>query len=180
MGAAGEPAWAAAVVFVEGRMLESAVVEGQFDAPYAPGLLALREGRLLAEAVGRLGQPPDLLIVNATGRDHPRLAGLAMHLGAACGLPTIGVTDRPLVAAGTEPGPERGAAAELQLDGALVGYRLRTHARARAVVVHAGWRVDAETARALVLSVSGSSRTPEPLREARRLARASRAAQAGS
>jgi len=154
--------------------VESAVVRGRFDAPYAPGLLALREGRLLLEAVAALGGPPEVLIADATGRDHPRGAGLAIHLGAACGLPTIGVTDRPLLAMGGQPGAERGASAELRLKDELVGYRVRTRSGARAVVVHAGWRVDAETARMVVLNVSRGSRTPDPLREARRLTRASR------
>jgi len=155
-------------------MVDSVVVVDRFDAPFVPGLLALREGRLLQQAVRQLKNPPDVLIVNATGRDHPRRAGLAVHLGAACGLPTIGATDRPLIAVGAEPGSEAGAATELRLEGELVGYRLRTHAGARAVVVHAGWRTDAETARTVVLSVTGRGRTPEPLGEARRLARTSR------
>jgi deoxyribonuclease V len=174
-GAAGDPAWVAAVVSVGGRLVDSAVVAGQLDAPYQPGLLALREGRALHQAVSTLGSRPEVLIVNATGRDHPRRAGLAIQLGAACDLPTIGVTDRTLVAAGGEPGPDRGAASELRLNGELVGYRLRTRSGARAVVVHAGWRVDPDTAWAVVLAVTLASRTPEPLRQARRLARTGRA-----
>jgi deoxyribonuclease V len=157
-------------------MVDSVVAQGRFDAPYTAGLLALREGRLLAEALGRLDALPDVVIVNASGRDHPRRAGLALHLGAACGVPTIGVTDRPLLADGPQPGPEPGATAELRLDDDLVAYRVRTVAGVRPVVVHAGWRVDAQTACAVVLQVSGASRTPAPLREARRLARSARAA----
>ena len=179
LGAAGDPAWVAAVVMVEGRAVDSFVVEGTFDAPYAPGLLALREGRLLDEAVRRLSEPSDVLLVNASGRDHPRGAGLALHLGAARRLPSVGVTDRPLLGVGGEPGPERGAAAELWLGSELVAYRLRTLAGARPVAVHAGWRVDAPTARAVVLGMATGSRTPEPLREARRLARTARSAPAG-
>ena len=173
-GSAGDPAWVAAVLWLEGRLVKSVVLTGSFDAPYVPGLLALREGRLLQEAVLALGGTTDVLMVDATGRDHPRGAGLAIHLGAACDVPTIGVTDRPLLATGDEAGTQRGAAAELRLGGELVGYRLRTRVGARTVVVHAGWRVDADTACELVLGVTGDSRTPEPLRQARRLARTSR------
>jgi deoxyribonuclease V len=32
---------------------------------------------------------PDVLLVNATGRDHPRQAGLGVQLGAVLGLPTV-------------------------------------------------------------------------------------------
>jgi deoxyribonuclease V len=175
LGARGEPAWVAAVVLEAGVTLATLIARGHFDAAYAPGLLALREGRLLAEAVAGLARAPDVVILNASGRDHPRRAGLALHVGAACGIPTLGVTDRPLLAEGPQPGPQRGARAELRLEHELVGYRLRTRAGARPVVVHAGWRVEADTACAIVLQVDGASRTPAPLREARRLARSARA-----
>ena len=173
-GAAGDPAWVAAVVLERGSVVDSVVFRDRFDAPYAPGLLALREGRLLARALDHLVQAPDVVIVNASGRDHPRRAGLALHLGAACGIPTLGVTDRPLLAEGEWPAPERGATAELRLDDEIVAYRLRTAAAVRPVVVHAGWRVSAETACDVVLRVSERSRTPAPLREARHLARSAR------
>src|SRR5262249_23930482 len=142
-------------------------------------LLALREGGLLQEAVSGLGVEPDVVIADATGRDHPRGAGLVIHLGAACGLPTIGVTDRPLLATGPEPGIERGAAAELRLEGELVGYRLRTRAGARPVVIHAGWRVGADTGCAVVLRATVNSRTPQSLRQARRLAPTARSTDSG-
>lgn len=171
----GEPAWAAAIVITGERVVDSVIVAGHLDAPYMPGLLALREGRLLAQAIDQLQRRPDVLIVNASGRDHPRRAGLALHLGAVCDVPTLGVTDRPLMAVSCEPGPARGARCALWLEGELVGYRLRTRAEARPVAVHAGWRVDPATACAVVLQVGGVGRTPEPLRQARRLARTMRA-----
>jgi deoxyribonuclease V len=174
LGDAGDPAWVAAVVVERGAVLHSVVVRDRFDAPYAAGLLALREGRLLAEALAQLGGAPDVVIVNASGRDHPRRAGLALQLGAAHGIPTIGVTDRPLLADGSWPTSARGATAELRLDDEIVAYRLRTAAGVRPVVVHAGWRVDAETACDVVLRMSEGSRTPAPLREARHLARSAR------
>jgi deoxyribonuclease V len=171
----GPLAHAAAVVVAAGRVRASAVVAGRLEAPYAAGLLALREGRLLQAAVQVLAMAPDVLLVNATGRDHPRRAGLALHLGAACGLPSIGITDRPLLAGGPEPSGERGASAPVWLGDEVVGYRLRTRARARAVIVHAAWQTDAETARQVVLGLGGpGSRTPMPLRAARQMARAVR------
>ena len=47
--------------------------------------------------------PPEVLIVDSTGRDHPRRCGLALQLGARLGLPTVGVTHRPLTATGEWP-----------------------------------------------------------------------------
>jgi deoxyribonuclease V len=168
-GEAGDPAWPAASVGSR-----SAVAPGRAGAPYEPGLLALREGPLLEGAVRGLGEAPDVLLVDATGRDHPRRAGLAFHLGAVLELPTVGVTHRPLAAEGDWPPDVRGARSPLLLAGELVGYWLRTKAGTRPLAVHAAWRTDPETAVEIVLATCGM-RTPEPLRRARRRAREARA-----
>jgi deoxyribonuclease V len=171
-GQTGDPAWAAACVGEE-----TAVVHGHAGAPYEPGLLGLREGALLEAAVRALREPPDVLLVDATGRDHPRRAGLALHLGAVLDLPTVGVTHRPLAAQGEWPPDERGARSPLLVQGELVGYWLRTRAGKRPLAVHTGWRTTAAEAAQIVLSTS-RARTPEPLRRARRGAREARASSA--
>jgi deoxyribonuclease V len=173
-GAAGDPAWAGAVIATRVEVLERAAAQDRFAAPYDPGRLALREGALLERVFRLLAMHPDVLLVDATGRDHPRRAGLALQLGFVLSIPTVGVTDRPLLASGAEPGPARGDAAELRLGGEVVGWRLRTSSGARPVCVHAAWRTEPEAAREVVLALA-RSRTPEPLREARRLARTLRA-----
>jgi deoxyribonuclease V len=122
-----------------------------------------------------LPEVPDVLLVDATGRDHPRRAGLALQLGAVLEIPTVGLTDRPLLARGEEPDDERGAASPLLLEGERVGYLLRTKRGTRPICVHAGWRTMPESALEVVLSVTRQMRTPEPLRVARSAARATRA-----
>lgn len=180
-GSAGDRAWAGAVGWRRGTVVASAVVAQRVPAPYVPGLLALREGPILAAAVERLEMQPDVLLVDATGVDHPRRAGLAVHLGAALGLPTVGVTHRPLVASGPPPAElRRGARSPLVLDESrsigYIGYWVCTKPRARAVVAHAAWRTNPETAADTVLAASTpAARTPQPLREARRVAREARA-----
>lgn len=169
-GAAGDPAWAAAA-----SPAVECVVEGTGGAPYEPGLLALREGPLLELAVRGLERAPEVLLVDATGRDHPRRAGLALHLGAVLDLPTVGVTHRPLVAAGEWPQDDDGATAPLDLDAEVVGYWLRTRRGRRPLAVHAAWRTDPTTAVEVVTSALSGRRTPEPLRRARTLARTARA-----
>jgi deoxyribonuclease V len=177
-GHAGERGWAGAALMRADRHLAgTAVVAGEAAAPYEPGLLALREGRLLEAAVRALPREPEVVVANATGRDHPRGAGLALHLGAVLDLPSVGVTDRPLLAAGAEPGAERGAHSPLLLDGVEVARLLRTRAGARPLVVHPGWRMDLDTAVSVVLAAIRRARTPEPLRRARREARRARAAE---
>jgi deoxyribonuclease V len=130
---------------------------------------------MLAGAVAALPSLPGVVLVDATGRDHPRRAGLALHLGAVLGVPTVGITHRPLLAEGPQPGPTEGDTAPLTLDGEIVGFWVRTRAEARPLAVHAAWRTDPDTAVAVVLGVTGPARTPEPLRAARRMAREARA-----
>jgi deoxyribonuclease V len=207
-GGSGDRAWAAAVVWprapgarkdLEGRtpdralagsgpgvprqagdIAEQVVVGGTVPAGYQAGLLALREGPLLEAAVTSLQRRIAVLLVDATGRDHPRRAGLALHLGAVIGIPTIGVTHRPLLATGVPPPFKRGATSPLQIGADIVAYWVCTRSGTRPVVAHAGWRTSPETAVAVVLACSGQgARTPTPLGEARRVARETRAVAEG-
>lgn len=162
-----EHVWAAAVA---GRA--RAVVTDPVEAPYEPGYLALREGPALERAVRALDAVADVLLVNATGRDHPRGAGLALHLGAVLEIPTVGVTDRLLAAMLDQD-------ARLVLGGREVARTVRTTPAVRPVIAHAAWRTSVEVAAAVVVATAGRTRTPEPLRRARFLARARRARDEG-
>lgn len=171
-GRAGDRAWAAAAAAEL-----TAAITGAAGAGYEAGLLALREGPLLEGAVRALARPPDVLLVDATGRDHPRRAGLALQLGAVLDVPTVGVTHRSLLAAGEWPSDERGAASPLVLGGEVVGYWLRTVRGTRPLAVHAAWRTDADAALEVVSACTFGARTPEPIRRARTAARSARAAE---
>jgi deoxyribonuclease V len=170
-----DPAWAAAALSHNRHFEAAAVAAGRAAGPYRSGLMALREGALLERAVRALPEPPEVLLVNATGRDHPRRAGLALHLGAVLDIPSVGVTHRTLAADGAEPGPERASRSPLMLDDEVVGHWLRTRAGSRPVAAHAGWRTDPDVAADVVMRATRRARTPEPMRRARRLARLARA-----
>ncbi len=174
-GAPGDRAWAAAVVTAGKRVVAQAAIQGEAPASYRPGFLALREGPLLEAAVRALPALPEVLLVDATGRDHPRRAGLALHLGARLDVPSIGVTDRALVAEGIWPPDDQSARSPLRLGDEVVGYWVRTVKGARPLAVHAGWRTDPQTAVEIVVAETEGARTPEPLRLARRAAREMRA-----
>ena len=122
-----------------------------------------------------LAVTPDVLLVDATGRDHPRRAGLALHLGAVAGLATVGVTHRPLLAEGPWPEDERGAHAPLSLDEEVVGAWLRTRPGARPVAVHPAGGPRSRTRSTSCCWRRIGHRTPEALRHARHLARIARA-----
>ena len=174
-GAAGDRGFAGAAVTYRRRLLAGVTASGTAGGPYLPTLLALREGPLLEQAVRALPLAPEVLLVNATGRDHPRRAGLALQLGAVLGLPTVGVTTRPLVAQGAWPPDQRAATEPLLLGGEVVGCWVRTRAGAKPVAVHAAWQTDAQAAVEVVLAATRRARTPEPLRRARTRARTHRA-----
>lgn len=156
-------------------ILAQSVVSTTVPAAYVPGLLALREGRVLGAALAALDLRPELLLLDASGLDHPRGAGLAVHLGAALDLPTVGVTRRPLVASGDQPELRRGAVAPLQVGSRCVAFWVCTKTGTQPLVAHGGWRTSPETAVRVVLEASTpAARTPVPLQEARRVAREAR------
>jgi deoxyribonuclease V len=177
-GRAGDDdlAWAAAVVEYAGEDIASSTHTAPAAAPFHPGQLALREGPVLEAAVRALRRRPDVLLVAAAGRDHPRRAGLALHLGAMLDLPTVGVTDDPLLAAGDAPALAWASVAPLRVGDEVVGFRVRTRRGTKPVIAHAAWRTSPEVAAEVVLGSCALARWPEPMREARRLARELRAA----
>ena len=175
-----DQAWSAAVIMFGGRVVEQRVITGTAGAPYVPGLMALRLGPLMEEALRAVSGLPDVLLLDATAHDHPRGAGLALHLGAELDIPTIGVTHRPLVASGAWPGDHRGATSPLHIGGAVVGCWLRTQPGIRPLAVHPGWRIDLATAVEVVTMLTRRRRTPQPLRRARQLARRTRSQQGNS
>jgi deoxyribonuclease V len=178
-GAEGDRGWAAACLSTPTGELVTRVVHGQAGAPYEPGLLALREGPLLEAALCAVPESPELIVVNATGRDHPRRTGLALHLGARLGIPSIGVTNRPLMASGEPPDDRRGATSPLRIGAELVACWVTTRRSTRPLVAHPGWRTDPGQAVELVLRLTPRWRTPLPLRTARQAARLARASAVG-
>ncbi len=118
-GQTGDRGWAAAAIPRAHQTLGAVRVGGVAPVPYVPGLLALGQGPLRAMAIEALRSPLDVFLIDATGRDHPRRAGMALHLDAALGVPTVAVSHRALVAAGGPPGTQRFARSPRLLDETL-------------------------------------------------------------
>ena len=81
----------------KGDLLEHSEYRGKVTFPYVPGLLFLREGPFVCEAVSELSVRPGLVCFVAQGMAHPRRFGLATICGMALGLPSIGVAKSKLV-----------------------------------------------------------------------------------
>ena len=136
-GRAGERGWAGAALMRADRHLAgTAVVRASGGAPTGRDCWRCARAACSRRQFGRCPGQPEVVVANATGHDHPHGAGLALRLGAVLDLPSIGVTDQPLLAVGAEPGPERGAVSPLLLEGAEVARLLRTRVGVRPLIVH--------------------------------------------
>jgi deoxyribonuclease V len=156
---------------VQLQEVDRAVVLGRTSFPYVPGLFAFREVPGLVAALERLRVVPELLVCDGQGLAHPRRFGLACHLGVVTGLPSIGVGKTAFVGDWDEPGPGRGEASDLVLDGEVVGKVLRTQDNTKPVFVSVGHRVALGTAVERVLELAPRYRLPETTRAADRACR---------
>jgi deoxyribonuclease V len=134
--------------------------------PYVPGLLSFREGPALLAAFARLRTEPDLILIDGHGRAHPRLFGIACHLGVLLDKPTIGCAKSLLVGMHDEPGTKAGSSSPLVYRGDRVGVVLRTRDGVKPIYVTTGHRVSLDTAVKLVRQCLDGYRIPKPTRQA--------------
>jgi deoxyribonuclease V len=152
--------------FPELTEIERRFAKRRLRFPYVPGLLSFREMPALLAALAKLTLEPDLLLVDGHGRAHPRLFGIACHLGVVLDKPTIGCAKSLLVGEHDEPHDARGSEAPLILRGQRVGTVLRTRAGVKPIYVTVGHRVSLESAVRLVMRCVDGFRIPKPTREA--------------
>ena len=152
--------------FPEMEEVERRMARRQLRFPYVPGLLSFRESPVLLTAFARLRTEPDLILIDGHGRAHPRLFGLACHLGVLLDKPTIGCAKSLLVGEHDEPGPRAGSTAPLVFHGERVGIVLRTRDHVKPLYVTTGHRVSLPSAVELVRQCRDGFRIPKPTREA--------------
>ena len=75
----------------DGRLLSLTKPAPMPRIDYQPGFLAFREAGPVLGLARELKAFPQLMLVNGHGLAHPRLCGLATHLGVVLQLPTIGI-----------------------------------------------------------------------------------------
>ena len=164
----GEEFFAAVEVLSLGdwTLVEEASARARVSFPYIPGLLSFRELPVVLEAFRRLRTIPDVVLVDGQGIAHPRRLGIASHLGLWLDLPTVGCAKSRLCGEHEPPGPCRGDAAPLLLDGEVVGVVLTTRNGVRPLYISPGHRINARDAGRLVLRCLTRYRMPEPTRRA--------------
>jgi deoxyribonuclease V len=166
----------AAVVLLsypEIEVIERHVYEEPVRMPYIPGLLSFREVPAILGAFARLGQQPDLVMVDGQGIAHPRYLGIASHLGLWLDLPTIGCAKSILRGKYDEKtlSEEAGAWVPLIFKNETVGAALRTRARVKPMIISTGHRISLVTSLHYVLACCKGYRLPEPTRQADKLSK---------
>ena len=146
------------------KVVDKAVVRSEIAVPYIPGLLGFREVPLLEKAYRLLKITPDVMIVDAQGKAHPRGFGSACHLGVVLGAPTIGCAKTLLCGEYEEPALKKGSKSPLIFGGKIVGYALRTKDGTKPVFVSAGNLVALGDCAEVVLKTTVKYRLPEPSR----------------
>lgn len=146
--------------------IERKFAQRRLRFPYVPGLLSFRESPVLLAAFARLHTEPDLLLIDGHGRAHPRLFGIACHLGVLFDKPTIGCAKSLLVGEHAEIETRAGSAAPLFFHNERVGVVLRTRDGIRPIYVTIGHKVSLESAVRLVRECTDGYRIPKPTREA--------------
>lgn len=150
----------------EDRVVDTAAAVRPCDVPYIPGFLAFREGPAVEEALRGLAHEYGAVLFDAQGHAHPRRCGLATFVSVELGLIGVGVAKSRLVGVHKEPGPERGAWAELTDRGETIGRVVRSRHGVRPIYVSIGNGVDLESAVRLTLACCTRYRLPEPTRRA--------------
>jgi deoxyribonuclease V len=152
--------------FPELDEVERQWARGRLRFPYVPGLLSFREIPVLLAAFRRLRSDPDLLLIDGHGRAHPRLFGIACHIGVLFDKAAIGCAKSRLVGEHEEPGERAGSTAPLLFQGGCVGTVLRTRDGVKPIYVTVGHRVALPSALRLVRQCLNGFRIPKPTREA--------------
>lgn len=132
--------------------------------PYIPGFLSFREGPAIIDAINKLKTSPDIILFDGQGIAHPAGLGIASHIGALLGIPTIGCAKSRLVGEFKEPRKRKGGRSALQYGGKTVGVVLRTRDNVRPLFISPGHGIDLEGALKISLHCMGRYRLLEPVR----------------
>ena len=126
--------------------------------------------RQIEELVKKLSLKPTLLLVDGNGVLHPYGMGIASHVGVKLGMPTIGVAKSLLCGNLKNEIKSAGECSEVEYEGRLIGYALRSSSRAkRQIYISPGHKVSFDTAFKVVKRFC-KYKLPEPIREAHALA----------
>lgn len=155
-----------AVVVIDSdfNIVETVFHKMKIGMPYIPGLLSFRELPVIYNAIKKLKNRPEIFLCDSQGIAHPRMFGLASHLGYVLKAPTIGCAKNRLIGAYVEPGNEKGDFSLLIYKDQEVGAVLRTKRNCRPVFISPGNLIDIPSSIKIVLKFTTTYKIPEPVR----------------
>jgi deoxyribonuclease V len=149
-------------------LVDSEILRVSAPFPYIPGYLTFRELPALLAIVARIrDRIAPVVLVDGSGRLHPRRFGVAVALGVLAGLRTVGVSKHRLCG---KPRPDHDPG-ELWDGGEFLGYRIDGGSKRRTMYVSPGSGLDPASAVAIVRAVWRDRRSPEPIHWADALSR---------
>ncbi len=151
--------------------IDQAVHDQRVTFPYIPGYLSFRESPSLIKAIKELKRKPDLIILDGQGIAHPRLIGIASHIGVLLNIPTIGCAKSKLIGEYNEPGSRKGSWEYLIKGTKYIGAVLRTRRSVKPVFVSPGHLIDITDSIKIILECITKYRLPEPVRCAHSLSK---------
>lgn len=159
---------------IDNRMDSSVICIDEIRFPYQPGFLGFRECSLLAKAVEKLTQKPDIIICDGQGIIHPKRFGEAVQLGFALNIPSIGIAKNPYIGfceyksikrkkGNKEPILSFKPNSESILESELLGYAICLNDNMKPVFISRGYNTTLPLAIDIALKTTLNHRQPEPL-----------------
>ncbi|MFX1497556.1 MAG: endonuclease V [Promethearchaeota archaeon] len=156
------------------RVNSSVFCEDQIRFPYRPGFLGFRECHLLAEAINKLVEKPDVIMCDGHGIIHPKRFGEAVQLGFALNVPSIGIAKNPFIGFYKWKSLEKKRGNKQPIltskpkfinikKPELLGYAVCLNDNMRPVFISEGYGVNLDLAIELALQTTLNHRQPEPL-----------------
>ncbi len=151
--------------------IEKCVIEKHYSVekvnfPYIPGFLSFREIDNTLNAVNKVKEPYDIIIVDGQGIAHPRNFGFASHLGVTLNKPTIGCAKSRLIGEYNEPENFKGAFSYLYDNSKKIGAVLRTKKNIKPIFISPGHMIDIDSSVKIILKLTEKFKLPEPIRSA--------------
>jgi len=165
-GSDGEIVFAAAVVtsFPQIEIVEQTYHFDSVNFPYYPGLFYFREGPVIIEALAKITSDPELLIVHGHGLAHPRLCGMACHIGIVFDKPTIGCARKLLAGRHRPVGSAKGNCQPIVIRTKEVGIVYCSKDNVKPIIISPAYKCNLAQAKNIIVECLRGFRLPEPLR----------------
>ena len=156
------------------KMENHCFAEDVIKFPYKPGFLGFRECNLLAQAINKLPETPDIIMCDGHGIIHPKRFGEAVQLGLALDVPTFGVAKNPFIGYSEWKTLKREKGKKVPVwaydtkkatdsPQELIGNALCLNDRMKPIFISVGYKVTLNLAIRIALKTTKKHRQPEPL-----------------